>query len=180
MLKASVLTPALVATILSFPGFAHACLDKQDASVDNLIAALSGELEDCQKTRAIEILPAEDQVKEVNFVDLDILFEFDSAVLTPDARQQLDKLGAALASEKLVASDFLVEGHTDASGAAEYNQRLSEARAQSVQAYLSGTRGIDGGRLVVVGKGESDLVYPADPESSVNRRVEIVNLGKAN
>ncbi len=178
MLKAPLILTAIAAVTLSFPSFAQTCLEKSDVSVDTLISALSGELEDCQKTRGIEILLPDEkvEVKEANFVAMDIQFEFDSARLTDDARQQLDKLALALASEKLVGSDFVVEGHTDASGAASYNQQLSEARALSVQKYLSDAGGISDGRLIVVGKGESSPADPNDPQSSANRRVEIVNL----
>lgn len=178
MLKTSMISTVIVAATLSFPGIAYACLDKTEVSVDALISALSGELADCQKTRGIEILLPDEkvEVKQANFVAMDIQFEFDSAQLTPDARQQLDKLAAALASEKLGTSNFAVEGHTDASGGAEYNQSLSEARARSVQKYLSGAGGIEDTRLVVVGKGETQPTDPANPESAINRRVEIVNL----
>ncbi len=178
MLKTPMISTVIAVAMLSFPGLAYACLDKTEVSVDALISALSGELADCQKTRGIEILLPDEkvEVKEVNFVAMDIQFEFDSAKLTPDARGQLDKLAAALASEKLGSSNFAVEGYTDASGSAEYNQVLSEARARSVQKYLSGTGGIEDSRLAVVGMGETQLADPANPESAINRRVEIVNL----
>ena len=182
MLKARILLAAIVAASFSTSSYAQTCLEKDGVSVETLISALSGELGDCQKTRGIEILLPEEKAEEktVNFVAMDIQFEFDSARLTPDARQQLDTLAAALASEKLVGSNFAVEGYTDASGAADYNLRLSEQRAKSVQKYLSVTGGIDNTRLFVAGKGETAFADPADPESPVNRRVEIVNLGASN
>lgn len=72
-------------------------------------------------------------------------------------------------------SRFAVEGHTDAKGDADYNQKLSEARAQAVRDFLK-TRGVDQDRLVVAGKGATDLANSDQPFAAENRRVRIVNL----
>jgi outer membrane protein OmpA-like peptidoglycan-associated protein len=67
-----------------------------------------------------------------------------------------------------------VAGHTDSVGSDDYNQQLSERRANSVAAYLSG-HGVDRTRMVTIGAGEGHPV--ADNESDAgraqNRRVEI-------
>jgi outer membrane protein OmpA-like peptidoglycan-associated protein len=102
--------------------------------------------------------------------DLLITFDFDSATLTPQARENLDAFVAALQSRALQAHRFAVDGHTDAKGSDAYNQELSERRAVAVVDYLVG-HGIDGGRLVAQGYGETSP-RNADPEAPENRRVE--------
>jgi outer membrane protein OmpA-like peptidoglycan-associated protein len=72
-------------------------------------------------------------------------------------------------------SRFVVEGHTDAKGSPEYNRRLSDLRALAVKELLV-TKGIDGARLLSVGKGASELANAAAPLAPENRRVKIVNL----
>jgi outer membrane protein OmpA-like peptidoglycan-associated protein len=65
-------------------------------------------------------------------------------------------------------------GHTDAQGAAEYNQGLSERRAESATNYLA-ERGIDSGRLTSVGRGETEPVASNETAEGrqQNRRVEV-------
>jgi outer membrane protein OmpA-like peptidoglycan-associated protein len=106
-------------------------------------------------------------------VSIRLQFEFDSAVLTPSSRGDLDKLAAALNRPSLESSRFLISGHTDISGRYERNLQLSKQRAESVRDYLMQQGGVDGGRLVAVGRGSSELIDPAAPRSSVNRRVQI-------
>ncbi len=109
-------------------------------------------------------------------VSLMVQFEFGSSELTPDAKQVLNNLGSALKSPQLSADSFLIEGHTDSVGSEEYNQRLSEARARSVKQYLSSQLGVEADRLRTMGKGESSPLEKANPESAVNRRVQVINL----
>jgi len=111
-------------------------------------------------------------------VALDIKFALNSANLTDEARETIRKLGAAFKSEQLAGYRFRVEGHTDASGRADYNLALSQRRAEAVRDYLVGTLGIAANRLVVIGRGQEDPLDPADPMSGVNRRVQVVNLGQ--
>jgi outer membrane protein OmpA-like peptidoglycan-associated protein len=86
---------------------------------------------------------------------------------------------AILDSVALVLNEYnktLVEvaGHTDSTGSAQYNQELSERRANSVAAYLR-SRKVQGDRLMVVGAGESYPLASNDTPSGrqMNRRVEI-------
>ena len=91
---------------------------------------------------------------------------------------QLRQLAAALQSESLTPYRFLIAGHTDASGDADYNRRLSGRRAETVRRSLIDA-GIDPKRLDARGFGEDELLDPANPRSGANRRVEIRNLGAA-
>ena len=105
-----------------------------------------------------------------------ITFETNSASLTPKGKQSLDVVARALGSDKLSGFRFAVEGHTDPRGGEEYNQRLSQSRAESVVGYLADSRQIERRRLTPIGKGPSELLNPARPESPENRRVTIKRL----
>ena len=122
------------------------------------------------KTRSIRPRPR---------INLRVEFELDSARLTPQARQQLDQLAGSMASPELQVYSFDLIGHTDASGAADYNDQLSIRRADAVRTYLARS-GIEASRLGASGKGESELLLPDDPANGANRRVEVVNVGSTN
>ncbi len=101
-------------------------------------------------------------------------FEFDSAELLPAMQADLDEVAAKVAASK--GNEMLqIVGHTDSIGTEEYNQGLSERRAQAVADYLVG-QGVNSSMLTVKGMGESSPV--ADNGTSegraMNRRVEIL------
>ena len=106
-------------------------------------------------------------------VDLEVFFEFNSAEIKPDAEPSLRSLGEAL---KGASSDFLVAGHTDAKGKANYNQSLSERRAVAIRDYLMANYAIPADRLMAVGYGREQLKNKDDPTAAENRRVQIVNM----
>jgi OOP family OmpA-OmpF porin len=111
-------------------------------------------------------------------VALDVKFALNSATLTDEAKDTLRRLGAAFKSEQLSGYRFRVEGHTDAAGRPDYNKVLSLQRAQAVRDYLVSDLGVSSSRLQVVGRGQDEPLDPANPLSGVNRRVQVVNLGK--
>jgi OOP family OmpA-OmpF porin len=99
-------------------------------------------------------------------------FEFDSAILTADSKTTLE---AALVIMKRNADDKIeIAGHTDSQGAADYNQGLSERRAQAVADYLI-ANGANGNNISVKGYGESQPVADNATEAgrAANRRVEL-------
>ncbi|MDI9333975.1 MAG: OmpA family protein [Cytophagales bacterium] len=108
-------------------------------------------------------------------LSLQIQFDFNSAHIKPESGQALTNLATALQSKELLDAKFAIEGHTDAKGGAEYNQRLSQQRANSVREFLVG-KGVEITRLSAAGKGASDLANKQDPLAAENRRVKIVNL----
>jgi len=130
------------------------------------------------QTRGIAIQP----VAEI--VAMEVLFAFDSAELSQEASETLDNLASALASGDLQLCCFMIEGHTDAVGSDAYNLDLSTRRAKTAARYLSERGGIDMGRLLTVGRGESRPIADnrTDQGRGKNRRVQVVNLGyfKAN
>lgn len=107
-------------------------------------------------------------------IDLTVPFARDSAKLRETARRQLDELAAALSGEKLKKFRVEVYGHTDASGPAEYNMKLSKARAAETVRYLVQQHGLDRKRFRHEGYGEERLLTGLDPRSPRHRRVEVV------
>jgi hypothetical protein len=106
-------------------------------------------------------------------VDVEIFFAFDSDSVTAEAADELDVIGRALTSPELRGAMYLLAGHTDAKGEADYNHWLSERRAHAAKRYLVEKFPIDPDRLVPVGFGETALRDPGRPRSGVNRRVEV-------
>lgn len=113
------------------------------------------------------------RIDRARALDFDVLFPFDSAELTPEARRSLAALGTALASSELAGASYLVAGHTDARGSAAHNDDLSRRRAQAVRTYLITTFAISPDRLYVAGFGARRLRSPQTPADASNRRVEI-------
>jgi outer membrane protein OmpA-like peptidoglycan-associated protein len=113
-------------------------------------------------------------------IDLEIYFDFDSATITPKAEPQLKELGDALRNPGLESSVVVLSGHTDAKGSDDYNQDLSERRAQAVKKYLVETLKISPDNLSTAGYGRRNLKNKTEPFASENRRVQIVNLGATN
>jgi outer membrane protein OmpA-like peptidoglycan-associated protein len=108
-------------------------------------------------------------------LSLNIQFDLNSAQVQAVSQQALRNLAQALQSPALLSAHFAIEGHTDAKGRADYNQKLSQQRAQAVRDFLA-QLGVDGARLQASGKGSSELANPQDPFAAENRRVRIVNL----
>lgn len=107
-----------------------------------------------------------------------ITFETNSAELTPQAKQSLDVVGRALNSDKLVDFRFAVEGHADPRGESGANLELSKLRAESVRTFLVQNNHVEARRLDAIGKGDRELLNPANPFAPENRRVAIVNVSQ--
>jgi outer membrane protein OmpA-like peptidoglycan-associated protein len=109
-------------------------------------------------------------------IDLTIYFDFNSAAITAKARPQLNELGKALSDPQLENSVIVISGHTDAKGSDEYNQKLSERRAEAAKKYLVDKFKVSADNLPTAGYGKRQLLNKADPFAAENRRVQIVNL----
>ncbi|UGY18392.1 OmpA family protein [Bradyrhizobium septentrionale] len=109
-------------------------------------------------------------------IDLEINFDYNSADISAKSLASVQALGRALTNQDLKGSTFVVAGHTDAAGGEEYNQGLSERRADAIKRYLVDKYGINGTDLVTVGYGKSKLKDPGHPMADVNRRVQVVNM----
>jgi outer membrane protein OmpA-like peptidoglycan-associated protein len=103
----------------------------------------------------------------------DVLFTSGQADLKAGASNHLDRLVAFL--EKYPDRTVVIEGYTDSVGSEDYNQGLSQRRADSVKSYLIG-QGVDSTRLAASGKGENDPVAGNDSAAGrqQNRRVEVI------
>jgi outer membrane protein OmpA-like peptidoglycan-associated protein len=144
--------------------------------IRGVAAAVRGRVDPLQA--ALKDLGARVTGKEIK-IDLaaDVLFDFDKADLRPEAGPALEKVAAVLkAHPKATAT---IEGHTDGKGADQYNQTLSERRAESVRQWL--TRNGVSTRMSSRGWGKRKPVAPnTKPDGSddpagrqKNRRVEI-------
>jgi OOP family OmpA-OmpF porin len=85
------------------------------------------------------------------------LFEFNKAVLTPDARTRLDSEVIGKLKDVGELRYLNVNGHADRLGSAQYNQQLSEKRADAVRAYLV-SKGADASKIETFGFGKTTPV----------------------
>lgn len=142
-------------------GTAGAVIGQQ---MDKQAQELDEELEGAEVARVGEGI-------QVTF-DNAILFDFDSADLRSTAQQNLSDLASSL--QDYPNTELLIVGHTDAVGPEEYNQSLSERRANAAAEFLM-RQGITPSRVTTLGKGEMEPV--ASNETSYgrqqNRRVEV-------
>jgi photosystem I P700 chlorophyll a apoprotein A2 len=110
----------------------------------------------------------------------DVLFDFDKATIRPDAEATLAKINQLLSYYQ--NTPILIEGHTDSKGSDSYNQRLSEARSQSVRDYMVNRFKVVATRIQAKGLGETRPVAPNTNSNGSdnpagrqrNRRVEII------
>ena len=107
--------------------------------------------------------------------DLEVYFDFNSAVIAPAALPILKTLGEALSDGRLAGGTFIVGGHTDAKGEADYNQSLSQRRAAAVREFLITNFPIPPAKLMAIGYGEEQLKAADEPLAGVNRRVQVIN-----
>ncbi len=103
----------------------------------------------------------------------DVLFDYDKARLNSGAYRTMDRLAGFMHKHK--NRTILIEGFTDSRGSQEYNQRLSEQRANAVREALL-HRGVSANRIRVRGYGEAFPVASNDTLGgrAQNRRVEVI------
>lgn len=136
-------------------------------------AAVAAQARNAQLEAQLADLAAKKTERGMVITMNDVLFGFDQASLTSNGMAAAQKLATVLQNNP--ERNVLVEGFTDSTGAAGYNQTLSERRAGAVQSALQGM-GIAPNRVAIRGYGKSFPVAANDTEENrqLNRRVEIV------
>ena len=99
-------------------------------------------------------------------------FEVDSDQIKPGFYSTMDKISGVV--NKYGKTQLAIAGHTDSTGSAQYNQQLSERRADAVQNYLLSDN-VYPARLSAVGYGKNRPIASNDSEAGrrLNRRVDI-------
>lgn len=140
------------------------------AAVGQYLDQQQRELEQNLAGSGAQVIREGDQLL-VNF-PAEITFATDSAQIRPQFHQTLNQVAQTL--QRYPQSYIDVVGHTDSTGAEQYNQALSERRAQSVANYLR-SQGVTAARIAAYGMGETQPVATnATPEGrQQNRRVEL-------
>jgi outer membrane protein OmpA-like peptidoglycan-associated protein len=130
---------------------------------------LDKQAQEMEKVKGAQVERQGDELK-VTFSEK-ILFDFDSSTLKSASQTQLNEVADVL--NKYPDTNIIVKGHTDSKGTEEYNQRLSERRAQAVVTYLE-DHGVADARMTARGYGESQPVADNATEEgrAENRRVE--------
>ena len=120
---------------------------------------------------AEEYTPVDQQAQ----INIQISFDFDSAALRADQEPKLANMCASM--KALDGTVFQIIGHTDSSGSAAYNERLSLLRAQEVRRHLISSCGVREDMLKAIGMGETAPFNQDNTRADENRRVEFQALG---
>jgi len=107
-------------------------------------------------------------------IALNVEFDTDKAIVKDKYSNEIKKVADFM--KKYPNTTAVIEGHTDSTNTAEYNQKLSEARANSVRQYLINNFGINASRLTAVGYGQTKPIASNSTEEGKqkNRRVQAV------
>lgn len=158
-LKLSALIAAMLISIGAYAQERGYVIDKE---TDNVVRNNYGECwrtdyDDLHRTDCDPKIedPKSPEYKRVKVsISAEVLFDFDKATLRETARDQLDPLATKLRQDSELRG-VVVEGHTDPIGTVQYNQSLSERRANAVMNYLVNA-GVPSEKLSAVGKGKSE------------------------
>jgi OOP family OmpA-OmpF porin len=132
------------------PSFTEGC----DPKLVPVAVALPAAPAPVAQPAAVAEAPAPVVLEKLSF-DADMLFDFGKSSLRPAGRAKLDDFAARI--KGIDPEAIKTVGHTDRIGSSEYNQRLSEERAESVKAYLVGV-GIAPKRVETSGRGKTEPV----------------------
>jgi len=142
-----------------------AYMDKQESDLRNAMAQTVAE-----NNATIE--RNNEQMLTATFKS-DVFFDFNSSILKSGAYAELDRVAGVL--NQYPQTMIRIEGHTDQIGDEQYNQKLSESRADAVRNALI-QRGIDPARITAIGMGEC---CPVSSDNAANRRVTMQLTGQA-
>jgi outer membrane protein OmpA-like peptidoglycan-associated protein len=150
-------------------------MDKQEAAMQQALANAEG----ASIRREQEVLQTAEASSTKKSVDVltvtfksDYMFEVGSAVILPGGFDELDRVANVL--NQYPQTNIRISGHTDSTGSADYNQKLSERRAEAVKSALVG-KGVNAARITTIGYGEAKPIASNATEAGrqQNRRVEV-------
>lgn len=118
------------------------------------------------------------RLSELAQINVQIQFALNSAIIRPESYATIGAIADALHHPILRGYKFVVTGNTDTTGNRQHNLDLSQQRADAVVEALATTFGVDPARLDAVGLGEEALQDTQNPTDPMNRRVQIINVGK--
>jgi outer membrane protein OmpA-like peptidoglycan-associated protein len=147
--------------------------------VDTKSIQVVDRLKEVRRTRGLSMREQDElhtATQSMPQLDLEVFFAFNSAEIAATSISTLNTLGEALNRDAFKASTFVIGGHTDRKGTPDYNQSLSDRRAQAVAQYLAEKHKIDPARILASGFGFRKLKVPAQPFADANRRVQIANV----
>ncbi|WP_424979464.1 OmpA family protein [Leisingera sp. S232] len=191
MIRLKSIFTSILGAGLIFAPMAQAQSNSGELSVEEITEAFKK-----QKTRGLVIVPSsadtgQDTTEETATVaaaaeeyspldqqtqiNIQISFDFDSAALRSDQEPKLANMCASM--KALDDTVFQIIGHTDSSGSAAYNERLSLLRAQEVRRHLISSCGVPENMLKAIGMGETAPYNQNNTRADENRRVEFQALG---
>ncbi len=163
------LSVAALVVACALPAAAQAgkILKGKEITESALIDALTPNI----RTRSLRVEGTAEKPMTPASASLLITFGTNSAALTKEAQESLDKVAGALNSDQLADFRFDIEGHADPRGGDAFNQRLSLERAEAVRQYLVQQHHLSPERLEAIGKGDKELLNKKNPIAPENRRV---------
>jgi outer membrane protein OmpA-like peptidoglycan-associated protein len=125
-----------------------------------------------------QVLATRDSARGLIVSMPDVLFDTGKADLKPSARERLAKVAGILIAYPDIKVE--IDGHTDSTGSLEFNERLSQQRAESVRSYLS-SQGVNYSSITTQGFGPSQPIASNETAAGrqQNRRVELVVSGSS-
>jgi len=140
-------------------------MDKQEAEFNRALA-------EEQRRNQIEIERLQNENLKIT-MNSEVSFAYNSAKLTPAFHSTLNKVADIL--NRYPRTTITITGHTDSKGSHQYNQQLSEQRAQAVKWYLM-DQGMASNRISIEGGGETQPRASNETEAGrqLNRRVEML------
>lgn len=152
-------------------------VDQRVEGVDQRVGVVEGTAgQALQRANAAHVLAEGKFLYQVVLSDDSVKFPTDASALSPEAEQRLTEFARRLQSEN--RNVYLeIQGYTDATGPADYNDRLGEQRAEAVRRFLN-RQGVALNRMGTISYGAEEPVAPnSTPEGRAqNRRVAIVVL----
>ena len=123
--------------------------------------------------------PAWTQLAQLAQLAVEIDFENDSVAIEPASYRTIGLIADALHHPILLPYKFMIVGHSSSTGDAKHNLKLSQDRAVAIMEALSTTFAVAPNRLFAIGVGQEQPIDPANPKAAANRRVQLINIGRA-